>query len=80
MEASLITMVVTVPSQIDVGWVKLKYCLKRISRSSSLVYSCVDSLLLVSFSLELVISMISFIMASGDFDSLGELSVLFFIL
>ena len=51
--------------------------LNRSVRSSSLVVSCVNSLLLVSFLFEVMVSMISFTAASVDFKSLGGLSVIF---
>ena len=60
MEASLITMVVAALSQSDVGWVKSEYYLNRLSRSSSLVDSYVGILLLTSFSIDVMVSKISF--------------------
>ena len=69
MEASLITMVASDPSQSDVGDMKLEYYSNRFIRSSSLVGSHADSLLSVSFSYVVMGSIISFMMASGDFKS-----------
>ena len=70
-------MVAFASIQSDVGWVKLEYCLNGLSRSYSLVDACVNSLLLVSFSVELMVSIISFMVASGDFKSPGGLSVFY---
>ena len=77
-EASLITMVASAPSQSDVGGVKSEYCLSRFIRYSSLVGLCIGSLLSVLFSFLVIVSIILFVVVSGDFKSLGGLSEFFF--
>ena len=54
-EGSLITTVVPAPSQSDRVWAKSEYCSSRFSRSSSLIDSCVGSLLLISSSFEVMV-------------------------
>ena len=75
METLLITMVVDAPGQSNVCLTKSEYCSNRLSRSSSLVGSCVGTLLLISFSYDRMVSKISFIVVSGDFAPLVGLSV-----
>ena len=76
-EASLINAILAAPSQSWMGWAKSEYCLNRFGRSSLLVDSSFGSYLLISFSFEVMISMISFTVASSDFESLGGLFAFF---
>ena len=77
MEASLITNVVSTSSQSDMVGVKSEYCSNSFSRST-LVVSCIVSLLLVLLSFVVVVYIFSFMVASGDFRSSGGLSGFFF--
>ena len=70
-------MVVGAPIQCDVDYVKSECCSNSFCRFSSLVDSFIGSLLLMSFSFEVIVSKISFMVASGDLKSSGELSVFF---
>ena len=78
METSLITMVASAPTQSDAGGLKSEHCSNGFSRSSSLVVSCICSLLLVFFSFVMMVSIISFMMPSDDFKSSDGLSGFFF--
>ena len=80
MEASLITTVVSAPNQSNVCGVKLKYCSNRFIRPSSLVGLCIGYLPFVLFSFVLMVSIISFTVASGDFNFLGGLCLMVLIL
>ena len=69
-------MVASTPSQYDVGSVKSQHCFNRFIRSS-LVGLCIGSLLLILFSFVVMVSIISFMVASGVFRSSGGLSGFF---
>ena len=77
MEASLITMVVAISSQSDVDWEKVEYYSNSLRKFSSLAHSCCGTLLLISFSFEMIFSMISFTVFSIDLESSVVLSVFF---
>ena len=71
-------MVASAPSHSDVGGVKSEKCLNTIIRSSLLVGLCIGSLLLVLFPFVVIVSIISFMVASDEFKSLAGLSGFFF--
>ena len=78
MEPLLTGTLVAISIQSDVAWVKSEYCSNSLSRFSSLVNACFGTLLFILFSFEMMFSMISFKVASIDFDSSYLLSVFFF--
>ena len=71
MDALLIILVVAISSQSNVAWVKQEYCLNSFIKFSSLVDSCFGTLLLISFSFEIMVSMILFMVVSTYLESSG---------